>query len=42
MQKERETSPLLEQPSSATPPPTGAGEDAGKKEPSYTVGGNVN
>jgi hypothetical protein len=26
---------------SATPPPTGVGEDAGKKEPSYTVGGNV-
>jgi hypothetical protein len=26
---------------SATPP-TGVGEDAGKKEPSYTVGGNVN
>jgi hypothetical protein len=22
--------------------PTGVGEDAGKKEPSYTVGGNVN
>jgi hypothetical protein len=28
--------------SSATPPPTDVGEDAGKKEPSYTVGGNVN
>jgi hypothetical protein len=27
--------------SSATPPTTGVGEDAGKKEPSYTVGGNV-
>jgi hypothetical protein len=26
---------------SATPPTTGVGEDAGKKEPSYTVGGNV-
>jgi hypothetical protein len=26
----------------ATPPTTGVGEDAGKKEPSYTVGGNVN
>jgi hypothetical protein len=24
------------------PPPTGVGEDEGKKEPSYTVGGNVN
>jgi hypothetical protein len=24
------------------PPTTGVGEDAGKKEPSYTVGGNVN
>jgi hypothetical protein len=23
------------------PPTTGVGEDAGKKEPSYTVGGNV-
>jgi hypothetical protein len=23
------------------PPITGVGEDAGKKEPSYTVGGNV-
>jgi hypothetical protein len=27
---------------SLTPPPTGVGEDAGKKEPSYTVGGDVN
>jgi hypothetical protein len=27
--------------SSATPPTTGVGEDAGKKEPSYAVGGNV-
>jgi hypothetical protein len=35
------TSPLLEEPSSATPPTTDVGEDAGKKEPSYTVGGNV-
>jgi hypothetical protein len=26
----------------ATAPPTGVGEDLGKKEPSYTVGGNVN
>jgi hypothetical protein len=26
----------------APPPTTGVGEDAGKKEPSYTVGGNVN
>jgi hypothetical protein len=26
----------------ATPPPIGVGEDAGKKERSYTVGGNVN
>jgi hypothetical protein len=26
---------------SATPPTTGFGEDAGKKEPSYTAGGNV-
>jgi hypothetical protein len=25
-----------------TPPTTGVGEDEGKKEPSYTVGGNVN
>jgi hypothetical protein len=25
-----------------TPTKTGVGEDAGKKEPSYTVGGNVN
>jgi hypothetical protein len=33
---------LLEQPSLATPPPTGVGKDAGKKEPSFTVGGNVN
>jgi hypothetical protein len=24
------------------PPTTGVGEDAGKKEPSYTVGRNVN
>jgi hypothetical protein len=29
-------------PSLATPPPTGVGEDSGKKEPFYTVGGNVN
>jgi hypothetical protein len=28
-------------PSSATPLPTGVGEDVGIKEPSYTVGGNV-
>jgi hypothetical protein len=27
--------------SSATPTTTGVGEDAGKKEPSYTVGGNI-
>jgi hypothetical protein len=27
--------------SSATPPTTGVGKDAGKKEPSYTVDGNV-
>jgi hypothetical protein len=27
--------------SSRTPPPTNAGEDVGKKEPSYTAGGNV-
>jgi H+/Cl- antiporter ClcA len=26
----------------ATPLTTGVGEDVGKKEPSYTVGGNVN
>jgi hypothetical protein len=26
---------------SATPPTTGVGEDVGKKEPFYTVGGNV-
>jgi hypothetical protein len=32
---------LSKKPSSATPPTTGVGEDAGKKEPSYTVGGNV-
>jgi hypothetical protein len=25
----------------ATSPTTGVGKDAGKKEPSYTVGGNV-
>jgi hypothetical protein len=25
-----------------TPPTTNAGEDVGKKEPSHTVGGNVN
>jgi hypothetical protein len=25
-----------------TPPTTGIGEDTGKKEPSYTAGGNVN
>jgi hypothetical protein len=25
----------------ATPPTTGVGEDAEKKEPSYTVGGNA-
>jgi hypothetical protein len=24
-----------------TPPPTNVGEDMGKKEPSYTAGGNV-
>jgi hypothetical protein len=29
-------------PSLATPPTTGVGENAEKKEPSYTVGGNVN
>jgi hypothetical protein len=33
---------VYSQPSLATPPTTGVGEDAGKKEPSYTVGGNVN
>jgi hypothetical protein len=27
--------------SSRTPPPTNAGEDPGKKEPSHTAGGNV-
>jgi hypothetical protein len=26
---------------SRTPPPTYVGEDVGKKEPSYTAGGNV-
>jgi hypothetical protein len=34
----------LFKPSSATPPSsatTGVGEDAWKKEPSYTVGGNI-
>jgi hypothetical protein len=25
-----------------TPPPTGVGEDVGKKEPLYTAGGNAN
>jgi hypothetical protein len=33
---------LLEWLSSRTPTTTNAGEDVGKKEPSYTVGGNVN
>jgi hypothetical protein len=33
---------IQKQPSLATPLTTGVGEDAGKKEPSYTVGGNVN
>jgi hypothetical protein len=32
----------LAQPSSKTPPTTGVGEDVGKKEPSYTAGGNAN
>jgi hypothetical protein len=27
---------------SKTPPTTNVGEDVGKKEPSYTAGGNVN
>jgi hypothetical protein len=31
----------LEKPSSKTPPTTGVGEDVGKKEPSYTAGGNA-
>jgi hypothetical protein len=35
------TSPLLEYPSSKTPT-TGVGENVGKKEPSYTAGGNAN
>jgi hypothetical protein len=35
-------SPPLELPSLATPPTTGVGEYAGKREPSYTVSGNVN
>jgi hypothetical protein len=33
---------VLALPSLATPPTTDVGEDAGKKEPSYTAGGNVN
>jgi hypothetical protein len=34
--------PHLNQPvKSGDVPTTGVGEDAGKKEPSYTVGGNV-
>jgi hypothetical protein len=32
---------MLELLPSRTPPTTNAGEDMGKKEPSYTVGGNV-
>jgi hypothetical protein len=32
---------LLEWLLSRTPPPTNAGEDVGKKEPSYTTSGNV-
>jgi hypothetical protein len=36
------TSPLLEWSSLATPLTTGAGKDVGKKEPSYTAGGNAN
>jgi hypothetical protein len=39
--KKDSTSTLLEQPSSKTPPPTGVGKDVGKKEPSYTAGGNA-
>jgi hypothetical protein len=35
------TSTLLEYLSSKTPPTTDVGEDVGKKEPSYTAGGNV-
>jgi hypothetical protein len=30
-----------EGPSSKTPPPIGIGKDVGKKEPSYTAGGNA-
>jgi hypothetical protein len=33
---------LLEQPSSKTPLTIGVGKDVGKKEPSYTAGGNAN
>jgi hypothetical protein len=33
---------LLEYLPSRTPPTKNVGEDAGKKEPSYTAGGNVN
>jgi hypothetical protein len=35
------TSPLLEYPSSKTPSTTCVSEDVGKKEPSYTAGGNA-
>jgi hypothetical protein len=32
---------LIKNTSSKTPPTTGAGKDVGKKEPSYTAGGNA-
>jgi hypothetical protein len=35
------TLPLQELLLSRTPPTTNVGEDVGKKEPSYSVGGNV-
>jgi hypothetical protein len=35
------TSPLLEYLSSKTQTTTGVGEDVGKKEPSYSAGGNA-
>jgi hypothetical protein len=35
------TSPLLELLPSRTPRTTNGGKDAGEKEPSYTVGGNI-
>jgi hypothetical protein len=40
--RERRTRRRRKRKKKATPLTTGVGEDAGKKEPSYTVGGNVN